>query len=65
MTTEKLNELRVYADAYLDIRDCLNERERRELLARGCLRFGHGSAYNLKRVSPWPARLSRYRTITG
>lgn len=51
MTIDKLNELRVYADAYLDIRDCLNERERRELLARGCIKFGHGAAYNLSKLT--------------
>ena len=51
MTAEKLNELRVYADAYLDIRDYLNERERRELLARGCMKFGRGAAYNLSKFT--------------
>ena len=51
MTAEKLNELRVYADAYLDIRDYLNERERRELLARGCMKFGRGAAYNLSKLT--------------
>ena len=51
MTAEKLNELRVYADAYLDIRNCLNERERREFLARGSIKYGRGAAYNLSQMT--------------
>ncbi len=51
MTTEKLKELSIYAHAYLDIRYSLNERERREMLARGCLQFGYGSISNLSKLT--------------
>ena len=49
MKAEILNQLNIYADAYMDIRNYLNERERREFLARGCLKFGRGAAFNLSK----------------
>ena len=51
MNAETLNQVIVYADAYVDIRNCLNERERREFLARGCIKYGHGTAYNLSKLT--------------
>ena len=49
MRTEILNQLNIYADAYMDIRNYLNERERREFLTRGCIKFGRGAAFNLSK----------------
>ena len=43
MTVETLNKLKIYADAFNQIRDVLNERERRIFLAETAARFGYGS----------------------
>ena len=39
MTVEILNKLKIYADAFNQIRDVLNERERRIFLAETAARF--------------------------
>ena len=43
MKVEILNKLKIYADAFNQIRDVLNERERRIFLAETAVRFGYGS----------------------
>ena len=43
MKAEILNKLKIYADAFNQIRDVLNERERRIFLAETAVRFGYGS----------------------
>ena len=43
MTNEVLNKLNIYADAFNQIRDVLNECDRRHFLAETAIQFGYGS----------------------
>ena len=43
MTNEVINKLYIYADAFNQIRDVLNECDRRHFLAETAIRFGYGA----------------------
>lgn len=43
MTNEVMNKLNIYSDAFRQIRDVLNERDRRLFLAQTAMQFGYGA----------------------
>ncbi len=49
MTQEVINKLNIYADAFNQIRDVLNERDRRLFLAETAIEFGYGATSLLSR----------------
>ncbi len=49
MTQEVINKLNIYADAFNQIRDVLNERNRRLFLAETAIEFGYGATSLLSR----------------
>lgn len=51
MKADVMDKVRVYADAYNNVRDFLNEKDRRVFIAQGCLQFGYGSASYLSKLT--------------